>query len=207
MSASIATNRPLRRHRLVAWCAVGVIVIGLLATYAFFAFVNQPLTAGSDQGIYPPQAETALDTLAGPVRLLPYVDGETLTLVQSLANTGPVDLSVTGVALSSQLSPAHAAFSVTEARAAIPAGLPCCGDIDVAATWAAPRFNPMQLQPGQQVAIALHLVINQCNTTRVAVFQTLDSISVQYTVLGVSHTQDVQMDEAVGVKMPDTCPG
>lgn len=206
MATVIATNRRRPRLRLVALCAAFVVAIGSLAAYAFVAVLNQPLTAGSTFQIVPGSvAVTDLETDSGTVQLLGYVDGATVTINQALANTGQVKLSITGVETSP--SPAsYAIFSITDARAAVPASLPCCGAIDEAATWAASGFKPMQLGPRQEVAVAVRLVMNSCHGNTGESYQTVDSINVHYSVLGIPHVQEVFFFEPIGVKVPASCP-
>ena len=101
MATLIATNRWRPRLRLVALYAVIVVALGALAAYVLVAVVNQPLTAGSTFQIVPGKvAVSDLQTDVGQqVQLLDYVPGATVTINQALANTGQVNLLVTGVSL------------------------------------------------------------------------------------------------------------
>lgn len=208
MATVIATNRRRPRLRLLALGAAIVVALGALAAYAFVAVVNQPLTAGSTFEIVPGKvAVSDLQTDYGQeVQLLDYVPGASVTINQALANTGEVSVLVTGVETSPS-TPTDSIFSITDARAAVPASLPCCGAIDETATWSASGFKPMQLGTRQEVAVALRLVINRCqHDNGVDSYQSLASINVYYSVLGVSHVQEVFFFEPVGVKVPASCP-
>lgn len=207
----VATNRTRPSLRLLALGAVIVVALGALAAYVLVAVVNQPLTAGSTFQIVPGKvAVSDLQTDVGQqVQLLDYVPGATVTINQALANTGQVNLLVTGVETWPPAPDAStdAIFSITDARAAVPASLPCCGAIDEAATWSASGFKPMQLGTREEVAVALRLVINLCqHDNGVGGYQSLASIRVHYSVLGISHVQEVFFVEPVGVKVPASCP-
>ncbi len=192
--------------------AAAAILAVLLAAYAFIAILDQPLAAGNDAvfiGLpnqstsYQPPTQPALDQRP-PILVLGYVDRGVDTLVQSLANTGSTALTITGVETNRR--PGWAGLvTIEDARAAVVLGpQPCC-HVDEAATWSAPSFRAITVGAGQQGVIAVHFLLSNCEDNGPGVYVIIDSIKIDYAVLGFPHAADV----AIGpywFASPDTCP-
>jgi hypothetical protein len=66
------------------------------------------------------------------------------------------------------------------------------------------EFRPINLNPGQQGVVAVHLLMSNCTGRATGGYTIVDSISVDYSVLGFPHTQDVPVGP-YRVSAPDTC--
>lgn len=194
------------RRRVIA-LAVGV---GLLAVYGFFAIYVRPLDVGSDEAFFGLASQTAVDESSAvigngpdvPIHLLSYVDGGVDTLVKSLFNRGLTPITITGV----ETSPPDWLGLVTlkEPRAAVIDGAAPCCQLNAAATWSAQDFRSIQVNPGEERVVALHLLMSNCEDSGSGIYTIIDSIKVHYNVLGFPHVKDV----AVGpywFQSPDTC--
>jgi hypothetical protein len=199
-----------RRRRLQLAVVAGLAI--LLAGYAFLAIFVQPVAAGSDatliglpgqDTLFLPPTQPALNEHP-PALVLGYVDYGVDTLVQSLANTGPIPIRITGVE-TDHLPGWAGLVTIQGARPAVNFGQPPCCQLDQAATWSARRFLPITVNPGQQGAIAVRLLLSHCEDNGPGMYAIIDSIKVDYTILGFPHVARV----AVGpywFASPATCP-
>lgn len=191
MAATVASRRGQFKVGWIAWLSAGL----LLADYLLIAVLSQPVAAGSGESLTglsvksPTIGPQAVGPQAGPVpfmnarpplRVVSYVDGETDTLVKTLANRGLVGTTVTGV----ETSPPGwgALFTITGAGT-----------------------RPLYLNPGQEGTIAVHLRVGNCESVSAGTLEILDSIKVHYKVLGIPHTVAVGIGP-YWLKSPATCP-
>jgi hypothetical protein len=188
-----------RQLGIRGWAAL-LGALSVVAAYGFAAVYTQPLASG----------ESSLQWVPGqpPVSNYPlvtfnYVDGGLVTLVLGLDNHAVVGITVTGIETSS--SDSHALVNVMEARPAVFADPGGCCTLNVDETWSARDFRPINLNPGQAGAVAVHLQMTNCEYNSGGQFVIIDSIKVHYSVLGFPHAQSA----AVGplwFKSPDSCP-
>jgi hypothetical protein len=133
-----------------------------------------------------------------------YVDGATATLVKAVINNGAIGVTVTGV----ESSPAvrwAGLYTVKDSRTAVTVSPGSCCTINDSATWSAKEFRPLTLNPGQQGAVAVHLLESNCEFNSGGQYVILDSIRVHYSVLGFAHIQDVGIGP-YWFKSPEACP-
>lgn len=225
--AAVMKQLPVRRYRkqLVALVAVAALV----AVYAYFAALLQPLGAGPDETLYRAPGQTTVNdpattagfenTHAGHVPLLlSYVDGAEASLVKTLYNDGPIPITITGV----EISPSYltgALVTIKEAQpAAITGPLPCSLNaveigaatlgycrLDDAATWTGGAFRPIEVGPHKVGVVAVHLLMSHCEHGSGDGYATIDSIQVHYSVFGLPHDQSVDVGP-YWFRSPDTCP-
>jgi hypothetical protein len=199
------------RRRPAQLAVVAALVI-LVAVYAFLAIFMQPLAEGTDASlvglsgqdtIFLPPNQLALGQHP-PAVVMSYVDHGVDTLVQSVANTGSIPITITGVE-TDHLPGFAGLVTIQDARPAVTIGpQPCC-ELNDAATWSAHNFRPINVNPGRQAVIALQLLMSHCEDNGPGLYEIIDSIRVDYTVLGFRHTAGV----AVGpywFASPATCP-
>jgi hypothetical protein len=209
MAAVMQTARTtLSRYRWVA----GALAIALIAVYVVLAVFSQPLSSDAEQLNRAPgqttlvedpiMAETNPPDALPPV-LLSYVDGGESTLVKAIYNDGQTPFTITGV----ETSPSYWLGLVTlkDPRAAVMVGPgPCC-ELNDAATWSAPDFRSIQVNPKGWGVIALHLLMSNCEDNGPGGYEIIDTIKVDYSVLGFPRTEDVSVGP-YWFQSPDTCP-
>ena len=191
--------------------AVLAVFVGV-AAYVFVAIWMQPVALGSNAtftGI-PGHNPTKEAGVGGPgltqqELVWPYVDGGVVTLVTSLANRGPVGLTITGVGTDGRWPAWGGLFTLTEARAAVLANPGQCCELDQSATWSARDFRPIYLAPGHQAAVAAHILMSNCEYNGSGQYTAVEFIRVDYAVLGFQHIQEVGVGP-YWIKSPDTCP-
>lgn len=224
-----AASRKLRAHVTRTRVVALVVALGLLSICGFFAVRVQPLDSGGDEWLYraPGQIELTNNFPAdypgpderAPLQLLSYVDGAEASLVKALPNTGPTPITITGV----EISPSYltgALVTLKEAQPATIVASPSCSSeavqrraaslsvcqLDQAATWTGGAFRPIQVSPGNQGLVAVHLWMSHCEDNgRGGQYQVIDSIQVHYTVLGFPHSQAVDVGP-YWFESPDACP-
>lgn len=182
-----------------------VAAIALLGVYLYLAVLSQPLTSGNaegaDRGTFVSSLSPGFDR---PARVVGYADGATATLTKWVGNSGPVGLTVTGV----EMSPSYwvGLITIADARAGVVTGPDPCCNVDEQATWAAPGFRPIQLDPKKQAPVVLHILMSHCEYNSPGGTANFDSIRIHYSVLGFPHVQAVPLNTLFAVKSPDTCP-
>jgi hypothetical protein len=189
------------------------VAVGLLAIYGFFAIFLQPLGSSGEEALNrAPGQTTVIDEWAqgnvlsdgrAPLLLLSYVDGAEATLVKGLYNSGPTPLTITGV----ETFPPGWVGLVTfkDVRSAVVVGpAPCC-QLNEVATWSAHEFRPIQVNPGEEGVIAMHLLMSNCEHSPSAGYLTIESIKVDYSLLGFPHSQSVDVGP-YAFRSPDSCP-
>jgi hypothetical protein len=215
-----------RRSGLIALVSAGVLV----TVYVFVAVNLQPLGAGPDETLYRAPGQTTVSDpamasqieAADPGRqpiLLSYVDGAEAALVKTLYNDGPTPITITGV----ETSPSYltgALVTLKEAQPAAIGGQPPCSllaveqgaavlntcQLNEAATWIGGGFRPIQVNPGKEGVVAVHLLMSDCEDNGPGgAYQIIDSIQVHYEVLGFPHVQAVDVGP-YWFQSPDTCP-
>ena len=201
-----------------------------LAVYGYFTIYLQPVGTGTDETLYRAPGQTTVNDPAmsylfddpapgRPPLLLSYVDGAESSLVKTLYNDGPTPITITGV----QLSPSYltgALVTIKEAQPAAIAGPPPCSakavdqgaaslgscQLNEAATWTRGAFRPIQVNPGKQGVVAVHLFMSHCEDNGPGGgYAVIDSIVVQYTVLGLPREEAVDVGPYY-FQSPDTCP-
>jgi hypothetical protein len=197
----------LSRNRLIALA----VAIGVAVVCAYLAIFSQPLDAGSDEALNVASGQDRLTDAfpsegkgpdgRAPLLVLDYIDGGQATLVKELHNSGPIPLTITGV----ETSPAQWLGLVTlkDPRSAVVVGR-CC-QLDEAATWSARDFRSIQVNPNEEGIIALHLLMSNCEDNGPGAYMIIDSIKVQYSVLGVPHDQAVEVGP-YWFQSPNSCP-
>jgi hypothetical protein len=203
------------------------VALGLLAVYALFAIYLQPLASGLDEAMYRAPGQTTLKDSAlhldngpsgrAPV-LLSYVDGAEATLVKMLHNDGPTPITITGV----EMSPSYltgALVTIREAQPAAIAGPPPCSldavergaaslsycQVNETVTWSGGDFRPIQVGPGKEGVVAVHMLMSHCEDNGRGGYEIIDSIQVQYSVLGFPRVQAIDVGP-YAFQSPDTCP-
>ena len=190
--------------------AVLAVFVGV-AAYVFVAIWMQPVALGSNAtftGI-PGHNPTKEAGVGGPgltqqELVWPYVDGGVVTLVTSLANRGPVGLTITGVGTDPPCPNWCGLYSIKATRAAVLANPGRCCELNESATWSAHDFRPIYVDPGHEGVVALHILMTNCEYNG-AQIGGLARINVAYAVLGFQHWQKVDVGEYL-IKTPDTCP-
>ncbi|HWO46335.1 MAG TPA: hypothetical protein VNO87_12285 [Methylomirabilota bacterium] len=190
--------------------AVLAVFVGV-AAYVFVAIWMQPVALGSNAtftGIpgHNPTKEAAVGGLGLTQQELvwPYVDGGVVTLVTSLANRGPVGLTITGVGTDPPCPRWCGLYSIKTTRAAVLANPGRCCELNESATWSARDFRPIYVDPGHEGVVALHILMTNCEYNGQQI-SGLARINVAYSVLGFQHWQKVDVGEYL-IKTPDTCP-
>ena len=196
-------------HSPVAWLAA----LALVAVYAGLAIFSQPVASGNSEALDRPPGQTVTSNPgavsaaffnAQPALLvLSYVDGATDTLVKTIVNRGTVAVTVTGVEDS---RPDWAGLVSIRGASASPISGPdgCCTSDEIAAA-SASEFHPLTLAPAQYGAIFVHIKMANCEYNSAGQYVVIDSIPVQYTVLGFQHVQEIGVGP-YWYKSPDTCP-
>lgn len=184
---------------------IGATILGLGLAYLFLVVRDQPLTRGSTSSTFPAKYVDS-PIRDGSYYLVDYVDGETVTVEASVRNQGRFAVTVNDV----QRDPPYWAglATLTAARAAVMHGpAPCC-DIDLGATWAAPAFRPMHLDPGQEGIIVLHLRVGHCHHNSPGGSADIEDVTVDYDELGYHGTMRVPLAAPVVVRYDstDVCP-
>jgi hypothetical protein len=214
----------LSRNRLI----VLAVAAALAAVYVYFAAYLQPLATGPDETIYQAPGQTILTNnfppyypgadQRAPLLLLSYVDGAEASLVKTLYNDGPIPITITGV----EISPFYltgALVTLKEAQPAAIAGPAPCSLVAVeqgaalldtcrlneAATWTGGDFRPIQVNPGKVGVVAVHLLTSHCEDNGPGGYEIIDSIVVDYSLLGLPHHQAVDVGP-YWFQSPDTCP-
>jgi hypothetical protein len=204
--ASIGSRRAGRR---LGWLAGIVAVAGLVIGYLFLAVLSHPLVPGNLEGASegPLQPDPASNPAGGTqVRLFTYVDGKTITMVKWLRNSGLVPLTLTGV--DTVPSGSRHLIGVAGARAVPVVESRGCCRYDDPAPWMASTFQPLVVQPGQQGAVILHILMSNCEVNAAAgiVGFGFGGIRVHYSVLGMPRSENIPFFNPVSVNVPDTCP-
>jgi hypothetical protein len=187
-----------------AQLAITLVVICVLACYAVVAIFAQPLTPSeevADNGLSH-RNWYAGDT--GLIRLYVYVDRGTFTVTKWLTNSGPVPLTITGV----DPAPDYwvGLIGVKDARQAVPVVPGKCCSIDEVATWAAPGFRPLHLDPGQSGAISVRYLMSHCESSPPGGTLSFESLGIQYNILGFPRDGQIPWSAPIAVTSPDTCP-
>jgi hypothetical protein len=216
----------LSRNGMIALAVTGALV----GAYMIVTVYLQPLSAGPDEALYRAPGQTTVNDPAmspliddaGPGRaplLFSYVDGAEASLVKTLHNEGPAPITITGV----ETSPSYltgALVTVKEAQPAAIAGPPPCSleaveqgaaslgycQLNEAATWTGGGFRPIQVNPSKEGVVAIHLLMSHCeNNGPGGGYAVIDSIVIQYSVLGFPREQAVDVGPYY-FQSPDTCP-
>lgn len=203
MMASI-TSRWTRTR--LAWLAAFVAV----AAYVLVAIWMQPAAPGSNEtytgipGHNPAEQTIEIGGVTQQRLVWPYVDGGVTTLVTSIANRGPVGLTIVGVETSGRPPQWLGLFTLTEARTAVLAASQCC-ELNESATWSARDFRPIYVDPGHEGVVAAHILMSNCEYNDSGQYTAIEYIRVDYVVLGFHHVQEVGVGP-YWMKSPDTCP-
>jgi hypothetical protein len=186
--------------------AITAVALCLLALYAVVAIFAQPVTGTvdeSDRGVsqlpgFPANYDTGL------FHLNAYVDGGTFTVTKWVTNGGFVPLTITGV----DPAPDYwvGLLGVKDARQGVPLIPGKCCAIDEAATWSAPSFRPLQLDPGQSGAVSIRYLMSHCEDNSAGGTMSFPVFRLQYNVLGFPRDVEIPWSFPVGVTSPDTCP-
>jgi hypothetical protein len=223
-----AVPSKLRAHVIRTRVVAVVVAAGLLTIYGFFAIRFQPLGSGADEWLYRAPGQTTLANSCpaycpgpgqrAPLLLLSYVDGAEASLVKALYNQGPTQITITGV----EISPFYLTGALVTLKEAQPAAIegppPCSSEavergaaslgscqLDQAATWSGGAFRPIQVSPGKQGLVAVHLWMSHCEDNGPGGAEIIDSIQVHYNVLGLPHMQAVDVGP-YWFQSPDACP-
>jgi hypothetical protein len=204
--ASIGSRRAGRR---LGWLVGIVAVAGLVFGYLFLAVLSHPLVPGNAEGASegPLQPDPASSPGGGTqIRVFTYVDGKTVTMIKWLGNSGLVPLTLTGV--DTVPSGWRHLMGVTGARAVPVVESRGCCRYDDPAPWAASSFQPLVVQPGQQGAVILHILMSNCEFSAGGgiVGFGFGGIGVHYSVLGMPRSDYIPFFNPVSVNVPDTCP-
>lgn len=180
-----------------------------VAAYVFVAIWMQPVALGSNAtftGIpgHNPTKEAVAGSFTQQELVWPYVDGGVITLVTSLANRGPVGLTITSVGTDPPCPNWCGLFSIKATRAAVLANPGRCCELNESKTWSARDFHPIYVDPGHEGVVALHILMTNCEYNG-AQISGLAPINVAYSVLGFQHWQKVDVGQYL-IKTPDTCP-
>jgi hypothetical protein len=186
--------------------AATVFAVFLLAVYAIVAVFAQPVTGTVDE------SDRSLSGLAGYpdnyntglYHLYAYVDGGTFTVTKWVTNSGFVPLTITGV----DPAPDYwvGLLGVKDARQGVPLIPGKCCAIDEAATWAAPTFRPLRLDPGQSGAVSIRYLMSHCEDNDPGGTVSFPVFHLQYNILGIPRDVEIPWSYPVGVTSPDTCP-
>jgi hypothetical protein len=189
-----------------AQLAATVFAVFLLAIYAVVAVFAQPVTGTVEEpagGLsqlpgYPANVDTGL------YHLYAYVDGGTFTVTKWVTNSGFVPLTITGV----DPAPDYwvGLLGVKDARQGVPLIPGKCCAIDEAATWSAPSFRPLQLNPGQSGAVSIRYLMSHCEDNDPGGTVSSPVFRLQYNILGFPRDVEIPWSFPVGVTSPDTCP-
>ena len=83
--------------------------------------------------------------------------------------------------------------ALKDPRAAVMAGpAPCC-ELNDAATWSARDFHSIQVNPKVWGVIAPHLLMSNCEHNGPGGYEIIDTIKVDYSVLGFPRAEDVSV--------------
>jgi hypothetical protein len=192
--------------RIAAFAAFIAVV-----AYIVVAILMQPAASSSDEsfagipGHNPTPESIAIAGVTRESLVWPYVDGGVATLVTSIANTGPVGLTITGVETNGRWPAWSGLFTLTDARAAVLANSGQCCELDETATWSARDFRPIYVAPGHEGAVAAHILMSNCEYNSSGQYTAVEYIRVDYAVLGFQHVQKVGVGP-YWIKSPDTCP-
>ena len=190
--------------------AVLAVFVGV-AAYVFVAIWMQPVALGSNAtftgipGHNPTKEAMVVGAGLNQQELVwPYVDGGVITLVTSLANRGPVGLTITGVGTDPPCPNWCGLYSIKATRAAVLASPGRCCELNESKTWSARDFRPIYVDPGHEGVVALHIVMTNCeyNSPQIS---SLARINVAYAVLGFQHWQKVNVGEYL-IQRGDKCP-
>ncbi len=204
------------------------VAAGVLAVYIYFAAYRQPLSPGPDEVLYRGPGQVTLPNSfpayypgvdqRAPLLLLSYVDGVEASLVKTLYNDGPTSITITGV----ETSPSYLPGALVPLKEAQPAAIvgppPCSLDavevgaaflaycrLNEAATWSGGAFRPIQVSSHTVGVIAVHLLMSHCEDNGPGGYEVIDSINVQYSVLGLPRVESVEVGP-YWFQSPDTCP-
>jgi hypothetical protein len=203
-AARMRQFKPIRGGRRTAWIGLSLAVALLLTAYAFVAIVAQPLTGAEEV------ADRGLATLAGnpgdstEYRLFDYADGGTFTVTRWLSNSGPVGLTITGV----DVAPDYwvGLIGVKDARQAVPVVPGKCCAIDEAATWTAPGFRPLHLNPGQWGGVSVRYLMSHCEDSGPGGTLSFAAVGIRYNILGYPRDVQIPWSAPIAVTSPETCP-
>jgi len=199
------TSRWTRKRLAALAIFVGV------AAYVFVAIWMQPVAFGNNAtftgipGHNPTKEAVAVGAGVTQQELVwPYVDGGVITLVTSLANRGPVGLTITGVGTDPPCPDWCGLYSIKATRPAVLANPGRCCELNESATWSARDFRPIYVDPGHEGVVALHILMSNCeyNSPQIS---SLAPINVAYSVLGFQHFQKVDVGQYL-TQRGDKCP-
>ena len=208
--ASPVWRRPHRLAALGAAAAATVLIAGAGLAYLVLAVRAQPLALAFSSvgpceesvGKQPLHQGLPPTTRADACRAT-YVDGGGVTLLLWVLNTGRLGATVTGVDTSAEDS--HDLLMISAAKQPVFRGpSPCC-IVDEVATWNAAGFPPEQVDPGGEAVIAVRLMMGNCEFTRPGSVGELESVAIDYDVLGSHHRTELNVP-LVTVASPALCP-
>jgi hypothetical protein len=177
-----------------------VAALAIITLIAYWAFTStyQPLAIGSS-ATGGPDDETVHD-VDGSVEAYRYVEGGYVTVVIWLDNSGPMGVTITGVALSPRVSVSM--LKLAEVRMAAPYPNP-------AKLAGSAPFHSFSLGRGDHPpGIMLRYRIGHCQDFDVGTSTGVFFVDVQYRVLGVSRHALVELPTGLWVTAPPdaACP-
>lgn len=151
-----------------------------------------PLDPGSDMTV-----ATVNEIGDAGAHILKYSDGGYVTYAFTIRNTGPVGVTVTGVALP----------DISERRMLQPvtAGLADGSSADAAEM---KTFAPFQLAPGEQQRIIVQARMDNCEYYTERAIETVDTQGVTFRTAGISRTASLALEQPLLVRSPtiQRCP-
>lgn len=200
------TAAPPRRRRWVPWVAAAtVLVVAVVVAGGLYVGHYQPLRPGSGAyGIHTtsPTKVQVVDNWSGTrFRIIAPKAGDRFEMFFALANSGPLSVSIDGVEqpFYPQGKPGDHSHphSTTNGQVAF-------SDQRPNSTF---QRGPFTLAPGESVQIRFTFSVPPCATSAPdGVDRGGTLLAVRYHVLGISHTQWVDVGRAYSVASLPTCP-
>jgi len=182
----------IRRVRLRVWIAVlfalSTVIVGTVGGIWISRY--QPLERGSFSNL--PGAEG--DRAFGATNVVvDYQQGATYQFNFSLRNSGGVAVDVVHIPLQQLLD-----FPIVfeEVRLEQPGKYCCAGD--------AVPFQPFTLNPGEERGLVFRGVLSHCQSFTNGAYSTIESLEVDFRVLGITKSQQVMLPQPIAVRMPGT---
>jgi hypothetical protein len=193
----------MRRRTWVLVGTAAFVLVGGGVGVGVAAARYQPLL-GSSFSLAPAGKEIQPDSAYSPddrVMQYAYSDGEVITYGVTVHNSGSFTVRITSV----ETPPSwfHALLKPTGVRTDRPGHGLSYEDADTVA------FQPFDLHPGDDRLLLVHLRVGDCQGFGPGVTETIDSVAVHFSFLGIDHRAEIPFGTGIQVVAPpaDGCPG
>ena len=186
MTEGAAPRRMTARRLLV------VALVLVLGAAAAALLRYQPLRQSGDLGLSGDMDVVTVEEFNETgAHILRYVDGGYVSYAVTLHNTGPLPVTVTGVALPAEqdrrlLQPVAAGLAAD--------GSPEAGDMAT--------FEPVSLAPGEEQQVVIQARFDNCEYYTERAIEVLDEQAITFRIAGIPRTATVSFDRALLVRSP-----